>query len=121
MPHMVGIPPSSHPRTGPLGRGEEWKIYEPGRLFVPGVTAGICHRPNDRPKAETHPPNASINVYLVNSGNETPESWRLIWFLPYPASLNGPAEPTGYASSSLAHLPIVSANKSVLLTVPCAG
>ena len=45
-----------------------------------------------------------MNVYLVDSGQETPESWRLIWF-PYPVSLNDPAEPTGHASSSLAHLP----------------
>ena len=47
-------------------KGEE--IYEPGRRFVPGVAAGIYRRPYDRPKAETHPPNASINVYLVDSG-----------------------------------------------------
>jgi hypothetical protein len=50
------------------GKGGE--IYEPGRRFVPGVAAGICRRPNDRPKAETHPPNASINVCLVNSGKD---------------------------------------------------
>ncbi len=53
-------------RTRWEGEGKE--IYEPEQRFVPGVAAGICRRPNDRPKAETHPPNASINVCLVNSG-----------------------------------------------------
>ncbi len=38
-----------------------------GRRFVPGVAAGICRRPIDRPSAETHPPNNSMNVSLVNS------------------------------------------------------
>lgn len=37
------------------------------RRFVPGVTAGICRRPIDRPRAGTHPPNLSMNVHLVNS------------------------------------------------------
>lgn len=39
----------------------------PGRRFVPGVAAGICRRPYDCPLAETHPPNNSMNVYLVDS------------------------------------------------------
>ena len=60
-------------------KGEE--IYGPGRRFAPGAAAGICRRPYDHPKAETHPPNASMNVCLVNSGNEPPESWRLILFV----------------------------------------
>ncbi len=46
-------------------------IVGPGRRFVPGVTTGICRRPDDRPRAETHPPNASMNVCLVNSGFNT--------------------------------------------------
>lgn len=45
-----------------------------GRRFVPGVTTGFYRRPDDLPKAETHPPNTSINVYLVNSALR--ESWR---------------------------------------------
>ncbi|CAN5196973.1 hypothetical protein BH24ACT16_BH24ACT16_08160 [soil metagenome] len=54
-----------------------------GRVFVPGVTAGVCHRPLDRPLAETHPPNYSINVFLVDSPRATrfrklrEEPWRL--------------------------------------------
>jgi hypothetical protein len=48
------------------------------RRFVPGVAAEICRRPDDRPRAETHPPNASMNVCLVNSVPlHGPESWRL--------------------------------------------
>ena len=38
-----------------------------GECFVSGVTTGFCHHPDDRPVAETHPPNYSMNVYLVNS------------------------------------------------------
>ena len=86
-----------------MGKGGE--IYEPGWRFVPGVTAGICRRPNDRPRAETHPPNSSMNVYLVDSGASLPESWRLILLFPYPVSLNDPAEPTDFAPSSLAAPP----------------
>jgi hypothetical protein len=48
-------------------KGEE--IYGRERRFVPGVAAEICRRPDDRPRAETHPPNASMNVCLVNSGS----------------------------------------------------
>jgi hypothetical protein len=44
------------------------EIYGLERRFVPGVAAEICRRPDDRPMAETHPPNASMNVCLVNSG-----------------------------------------------------
>lgn len=39
----------------------------PDRRSVPGVTAGIYRRPIDRPKAETHPPKNSMNVFLVDS------------------------------------------------------
>ncbi len=38
-----------------------------GGCFVPGVATEFCHHPDDRPVAETHPPNYSMNVYLVNS------------------------------------------------------
>jgi hypothetical protein len=51
-----------------LGRAQGEGTYGLGWRFVPGVAAGICRRPDDRPKAETHPPNASMNVCLVNSG-----------------------------------------------------
>jgi hypothetical protein len=51
-----------------LGGAKGVEIYGPGRRFVPGVAAEICRRPDDRPRAETHPPNASMNVCLVNSG-----------------------------------------------------
>src|SRR5215217_5453531 len=44
-------------------------LYGRERRFVPGVAAEICRRPDDRPRAETHPPNASMNVCLVNSGS----------------------------------------------------
>ncbi|MGH3105704.1 MAG: hypothetical protein ACRDM3_00755 [Rubrobacteraceae bacterium] len=47
-------------------KGEE--IYGRERRFVPGVAAEFCRRTDDRPRAETHPPNASMNVCLVNSG-----------------------------------------------------
>jgi hypothetical protein len=50
-----------------------------------------------------------MNVYLVNSGASLPESWRLILLFPYPVSLNDPAEPTGFAPSSLAAPPNLSA------------
>ena len=52
-----------------------------GRRFVPGVAAGICRRPIDRPSAETHPPNNSMNVYLVNfpQFSELRKSWRLLF------------------------------------------
>src|SRR3712207_2156526 len=122
MPHTRShLPLENESRTGRAGRARG-EIYEPGRHFVPGVAAGICRRPNDRPKAETHPPNASINVCLVNSG-VLPESWRLIWFVPCPVSLNDPAEPTGYWSCSVLSgaPPRRLRQKLVPLTVPCGG
>src|SRR5215218_794538 len=68
MPH-TGTPPSKSIRgKDPPREVKGEKNLGPGRRFVPGVAAGICRRPNDRPRAETHPPNASINVCLVNSG-----------------------------------------------------
>lgn len=54
-----------------------------GRAFVPDVAAGVCHRPLDHPLAETHPPNYSINVFLVDSPRAARsrglrgEPWRL--------------------------------------------
>src|SRR5918997_1769908 len=93
MPH-TGTPPFSS--TGRF-RWEGWRGEITGRerRFVPGVAAEICRRPDDRPRAETHPPNASMNVCLVNSGPCTgpPESWRLDLWFPYPVSRNGPAGP----------------------------
>jgi hypothetical protein len=69
MPH-TGTPPSLlfvHGQVPLAGvKGEE--IYGREQRFVPGVAAEICRRPDDRPRAETHPPNASMNVCLVNSG-----------------------------------------------------
>ena len=57
---------------------------EPGRHFVPSVTAGIYYHPNDRPLAETHPPNDSINVYLVNSPIfHIEKPWRFVLLLLY--------------------------------------
>ena len=108
MPH-TGTPPSKKFRGhDPLGGVKGEVISGLERRFVPGVAAEICRRPYDRPRAETHPPNASMNVCLVNSAPlRGPESWRLFWFFPYPVSLNDPAEFTGHASVfSLAHLPV---------------
>src|SRR5215208_8492391 len=68
MPH-TGTPPSIPQPKGQGSLGGVGRVeYGPGPRFVPGVTAGICRRPDDRPKAETYPPNASMNVCLVNSG-----------------------------------------------------
>src|SRR5215207_6873651 len=66
MPH-TGTPPSDRSQQEPLRGWRRWMILGPGRRFVPGVTTGICRRPDDRPRAETHPPNASMNVCLVDS------------------------------------------------------
>ena len=68
-----------------LRRLEKNRIpLERGRRFVPGVTAGIYYHPNDRPLAETHPPNDSINVYLVNSPMfHVGKFWRLVLLLLY--------------------------------------
>jgi hypothetical protein len=59
-------------RTCKGGKEKLWDLaakplHGPGRRFVTGVAAGICRRPDDRPSAETHPPNNSMNVYLVDS------------------------------------------------------
>jgi hypothetical protein len=59
----------------PLGLGK--------RRFVPGVTAGICRRPDDRPGAGTHPPNYSMNVLLVDSSGVPEEPWRLFLLFLY--------------------------------------
>src|SRR5215211_3415952 len=105
MPH-TGTPPSKSIRgQDPPREVKGEKNPGPGRRFVPGVAAGICRRPNDRPRAETHPPNASINVCLVNSGKNC-RSPGACFAAPLPVSLNGPAEPTGYRSLSAAHLPL---------------
>src|SRR5215210_5566289 len=90
MPH-TGTPPCELVRgQDPLGDTQGGEIYGPGRRFVPGVAAGICRRPDDCPKAETHPPNASMNVCLVDSG-KTPESWRLICLSPAPKASTLPS------------------------------
>src|ERR671917_734091 len=78
MPH-TGTPPSKKFRGhDPLGGVKGEVISGLERRFVPGVAAEICRRPYDRPRAETHPPNASMNVYLVDSARVRPESWRLM-------------------------------------------
>ncbi len=56
-------------------------LLGPGRRFVPGVAAGICRRPHDRPKAETHPPNVSMNVCLVDSRYESPGACKFLLLL----------------------------------------
>ncbi len=58
----------------------------PDRHSVPGVTAGIYRRPIDRPKAETHPPKNSMNVFLVDSREvfiplKSPGALALLWLL----------------------------------------
>ena len=77
-----------------MGDAQGSEIYGPGRRFVPGVAAGICRRPDDRPKAETHPPNASMNVCLVNSGKDA-GVLALDLFVPCAESLDAPVEPAG--------------------------
>ena len=62
-------------------------IVGPGQRFVPGVTTGICRRPDDRPRAETHPPNASMNVCLVNSDVTFGVLALILCLLSYPVSL----------------------------------
>jgi hypothetical protein len=76
------MPPIRGDRKKGKGRLELLRLG-PGRRFVPGVTAGICRRPYDRPKAETHPPNGSINVCLVNFPNTavSGEFWRFVSLL----------------------------------------
>src|SRR5215210_8216713 len=74
-------------RTCKGGKEKLWDLaakplHGPGRRFVTGVAAGICRRPDDRPSAETHPPNNSMNVYLVDSRSVIPpgrEPWRFLF------------------------------------------
>src|SRR5215217_165210 len=103
MPHTRSHLPLHKSADRTRREGPREKNLGPGRRFVPGVAAGICRRPDDRPKAETHPPNASINVCLVNSGKR-PESWRLMCLFPTPQASTILPSLSVTIGSSLAHL-----------------
>jgi hypothetical protein len=47
-------------------------IPGPGGALFPASPPGFHRRPLDHPWAETHPPNTSINVYLVDSPRLAP-------------------------------------------------
>jgi hypothetical protein len=79
-------------------------IVGPGRRFVPGVTTGICRRPDDRPRAETHPPNASMNVCLVNSDVIFGVLALSLCLFSYPVSLMTPPGLPEFISSEVVSL-----------------
>src|SRR5215211_3466865 len=67
-------------RTKEGKRREQYLRNGSERSFVRGVTTALCRRSFDHPRAETHPPNTSMNVYLVNFRGflNRRESWRLL-------------------------------------------
>ena len=84
MPHTELSSYFAHPpeRKAKKAKGESdaYLRIGPERRFVRGVAAAFCRRPFDHPRAETHPPNTSMNVYLVNFRGflNRRESWRLL-------------------------------------------